>query len=627
MIEVHEKLKPSEEKKWLKYYEEGSYERANNFPTDKTVWDIIENSLLEYYDIPALEYFKKEISRSDFRESVYVWARTFRAMGVDSDEIVPIYGPFFPDICAMTLALNMIGATPYFLKLAITKNALEEETSESKIAVVFDGMWNNVQEVFKDNRFKKIIVATAADSMIHPKKEILQFVNYIEAKKNNSLIPKNNKYIWIDEAKKLANYYTGKVQVDFKPNRNAFITSSSGTSINGVVKGTIATNESALAQLYQASNAGINYNIGKKCLTNLPPTASTSLNCLFFLPIYKGMTVINEPRLSETGFYKQMVEYKPAVALTTGSFWEAYFRKIEADIKKGKYHDMSGADMWIIGGEGTNPEYYDKWAKIMKDCGSKYPLFSGYGASEVFSVASVDKKDCFDKIERDNRLVIGVGIPYPGVDAGIFDENGNELDYNQRGELWLKTKTAMKGYYKKDELTNKTIINDWVKTGDIFDMNENGFLFLWGRKNDKIIGPNGNDIYLFDIANEIRKHKFINDVMVNAMPLGNNKYSLVAHIVLNEQIEEKDRYLYLNIIDKEIEKKFAKEIKIDGYKNHKIQIDSSPTTAKKDRNKLMTELDGYMKVVNDQEIEVFFTKNNENNYELNYKENRKVKQH
>lgn len=626
MIE-NKKLKPSEEKIWLKYYEEKAYEKANSFPTNKTLWDIIENSLLEYYDIPALEYFKKEISRSDFRESVYVWARTFRAMGVDTDEIVPIYGPFFPDICAMTLALNMIGATPYFLKLAISKKALEEETSEAKIAIVFDGMWNNVKDVFQDNRFKKIIVATAADSMIHPKKEIVKFVNYMEAKKNNSLIPKNNKYIWIDEAKKLSNYYTGNVKVDFKPNRNAFITSSSGTSLNGIVKGTIATNESALAQLYQANNAGINYNAGKKCLTNFPPTASTALNCLFFLPIYKGMTVINDPRLNESLFYKQMVEYKPAVALTTGSFWESYFRKVEEDIQKGKYHDMSGADMWIIGGEGTNPEYYEKWAKIMRDCGAKYPLFSGFGASEVFSVASVDKKENFNEVNRETRPVIGVGIPYPGVDVGIFDENGNELDYGHRGELWLKTKTAMKGYYKKDELTSKTIVNDWIKTGDIFDMNENGFLFLWGRKHDKIVLPNGEDLYLFDVANEIRKQKFINDVMVNAMPLGNNQYSLVAHIVLNDQIEEKDRYLFLAKIDSELEKVLPKGIKIDGYKNHKVAIEYSSTTLKKDRNKLMTELDGYVKVINNQEVEVSFSIDKEKNYVLNYNESKKVLQH
>lgn len=610
-------LKPSEEKRWLKYYEEGAYQKANEVPIGKTVWDVIENKLSEFYDIPALEYFKKEISRQEFKDSVYLWARTFRAMGVDTDEIVPIYGPFFPDICAMTCALNMIGATPYFLKLSISEKALREETADAKIAVVYDGMWNNVKDVFKDDKFKKIIIATAADSMLHPKKEIVSFMNYIDAKKNNSVIPKNDKYIWVDEAKKVSNYYTGNVKVDFKDNRSAFITSSSGTTINGIVKGTIATNETAIAQLYQASNAGINYNPGKKCLTNLPPTASTSLNCLFFLPIYRGMTVINEPRLSEAGFYKQMVEYKPAVALTTGSLWESYFRSLEKDLKKGIYHDLSGADMWIIGGEGTNPEYYEKWCELMKKCGAEYPLFSGYGASEVFSVATVDNKNSLKEEQRGNRSVIGVGVPYPGVDVGVFDKNGNELGYNQRGELWIKSNAVMKGYYNKPELTSKTIVDGWVKTGDIFDINDNGVLFLWGRAKDKITLPNGEYLYMFDVANEIRKNGAVADVIVNAMPSGENDYSLVAHIVFNEQIDEENKNSYLTEIDEELVKSMP-NIKIAGYKEHPITIKSSPTTAKKDRNALMKELTGYKKIVDNQEYSLDFEKTGSENYSLCY---------
>lgn len=51
--------KPSEERIWEKYYEKGASDYANNIPQGKTVWDVIEEKLYEYYDIPALEYFKK----------------------------------------------------------------------------------------------------------------------------------------------------------------------------------------------------------------------------------------------------------------------------------------------------------------------------------------------------------------------------------------------------------------------------------------------------------------------------------------------------------------------------------------------------------------------------------------
>ena len=77
---------------------------------------------------------------------------------MEENEIVPIYGTFFPDVFYITCALNLIGATPYFLKLAMTKQDFEIETSESRFAIVFDGMWNNVKMYFLMIDLKKLLL-------------------------------------------------------------------------------------------------------------------------------------------------------------------------------------------------------------------------------------------------------------------------------------------------------------------------------------------------------------------------------------------------------------------------------------------------------------------------------------
>lgn len=617
------------DKPWLKYYESNADEMAKEVAKNKTIWDVIEESLIKYKDITAIEYFKKEISRPDFIDSVYLWARALRGMGVEEDEVVPIYGTFFPDVFSITCALNLIGATPYFLKLAMSKKDFEIETSEFRFAIVFDGMWNNVKDVFSDDRFKKVIIITAADSMLSPKKEIVTFFNYIDGIKNKSLVPRKDKYVWVDTAKKMADYYTGEVKVPFKENRNAFITSSSGTSLKGGVKGVIATNESAIAQLYQANNAGINYFVGDKCLTNFPPTASTSLNCLFLLPIYRGMTLINDPRVSESGFYKQMMENKPNVALTTGSLWEAFFRNIEKEIAKGKNVDLSYAKMWIIGGEGTNPAYFKKWNELMEMCGSKTPLYSGYGMSEVFSVLSVETLNSSNDARKIESPVISVGIPYPGTNVKIVDRLGNELRYGERGELLIKSSTAMKGYYNKPELTSKALSDGWVHTGDIFSVNEDGMLFLWGRADDKVILPNNEEMYLFDIANKIKSDKDVADAFVNAMPLVDGQISLVAHIVFNPEFigNREEKYKEIDNMLKDI---LCDNVVIDGYKEHLITFECSPTTVKKDRKGLMKELDGYIKVFDNEVYTLCFEQSEGNEltrkYELlNTKKLRRIK--
>ncbi len=149
---------PSIDKPWLNFYSPDAYEKAISIPTNKTVWDVIEECLIRDKDVPAIEYFGRKISRERFIELVYEWSKTFKALGIKEEEVIPIYGPFVPDVCAIALALNAIGATAYFLKLAISPEALAEETKEARFAIVFDDMWQNVHMEFEKDRFQKVLI-------------------------------------------------------------------------------------------------------------------------------------------------------------------------------------------------------------------------------------------------------------------------------------------------------------------------------------------------------------------------------------------------------------------------------------------------------------------------------------
>ena len=584
---------PSIDKPWLNYYQSNAEELANDIPLNKTVWDVIEEKLLEYYDIPAIEYFGRVFEKQEFIDLCYTWARTFRAMGVEANEVVPVYGPFVPDICAMVFALNMIGACPYFLKLAISPAALAEETKDSKIAVVYDGMWKNVAHEFSKDRFKNVIVASISDDMPSPKKEIVSFLSTIDSLKNKSAIPKEKKYIWVDKAKEIANYYSGTVKVPFESYRPTFITSSSGTTIGGIVKGTVATNESTLSQLYMGNASDIQYFPGDLCLNHFPPTASTSLNVLFLLPLYKGMRVLIDPRVSEKDFYNQIINLKPNMALTTGSAWEAFFNRVKKEMEQGKKFDFSYAKGWTVGGEGTDVKKFLKWDEIMKAAGAYNLLFSGYGSSELFSAASVETiKARYDF----SKQIMSVGIPYAGINMGIFDENGNELPYNHRGELCIKSKSAMKEYYNKPELTDKTKVNGWIKTGDLGEIDENGFIYIWGRVSDKI---HDKDIYLFDIANKIKEKDYIDDAIVIQMPMENIEDNLVAHIVWSENVINEDKTAYIKELNELMTNYLPQGVVLNTYSVHDGMIPYSPTTLKKDKNKLAEQTEGFIQINND----------------------------
>lgn len=584
---------PSIDKPWLKYYKLGAEQEANSIPEGKTVWDVIEERLHQYEEIPAIEYFGRKISRPEFIDLVYTWARAFKALGVREDEVVPYYGPFFPDIGAMAFALNMIGACPYFLKLAINPKALEEETRDARIAVVYDGMWQNVSGEFSKDRFEKILVATVTDAMPFPKKQIVSLLAKLKTNQGMLKIPRGGKYISLAKAKEYAKQYHGEVRTVFVPNRAAFITSSSGTTVGGVVKGTVATNESTISQLLMGSASDIQYFPGDKCLNHFPPTASTSLNCLFFLALFNGMTVLMDPRVSEKDFYSQIIEHKPNIVLTTGSAWEAFFHRVESEINQGKVLDLSCAKGWTIGGEGTTISNFKKWNEIVIRLGGT-GLFSGYGLSELFSAASVEKIDVRCDL---SRKVLSVGLPYAGITMGVFDKDGTELTYNHRGELRIRSRAAMKEYYRKPELTAKTKVDGWIHTGDLAEIDENGFVYILGRCNDSITLSDGQIVYLFDVVNKIKESDCLDDAMILIMPSTDGQNYLVAHIVWNGQLTSGEKKNCIAEMNRLVTSSFPEEIQIAAYSEHEGMLPYSPTTLKKDRNRLSKQTDGYMQVV------------------------------
>ena len=581
------------DKVWLKHFRPEAEAYALDAPTDRTVWDLIEEKLNEYSDIPAMNYFGTEISRKEFIDLCYTWAKTFKAMGVQEGEIVPVYGPFVPDVCAMTFALNMIGACPYFLKLAISPEALAEECAEAKVAIVYDGMWKNVAGEFTKDKYKKVLVASVDQYMPSPQKQIVSMATKIKAAKEKSQIPNDKKYVWIDDAKKIADYYTGPVKAPFVSGRRAFITSSSGTTVGGVVKGTVATNESAIAQLFMSDATDVQFFPGDKCLDHFPPTAATSLNVLFLLPLYRGMTVYIDPRVSEDDFYNQIINIKPNVSINTGSMWEAFFNRVEREMAAGKKFDFSHAKVWVVGGEGTDVKKMQKWNEIMRKCGNDRGMVSAYGTSELFAATCSEKYDArcpFDK------PIMGVGVPYAGLTVGVFDEEGTELQYNERGNLWIKGRSAMKEYYGKPELTSKVVENGWIKTGDMAEIDEEGFVYIWGRMTDKIVADN-QDIYLFDVANKIKENPDIKDAIVLSLPIKYDPNNLVAHIVWEDKLTDEEKIRILSDIKKSLKEYLPSSVTVSAYSEHDVMLPYSPTTLKKDKNKMAEERKGYIQVI------------------------------
>ncbi len=75
-----------------------------------------------------------------------------------------------------------------------------------------------------------------------------------------------------------------------------------------------------------------------------------------------------------------------------------------------------------------------------------------------------------------------IGMPLPGVEAKVVDEEGKELPPGEVGELVVKGPNVMKGYWNRPEETAKALKENWLFTGDLARMDQDGYFYIVDRK-------------------------------------------------------------------------------------------------------------------------------------------------
>ncbi len=173
------------------------------------------------------------------------------------------------------------------------------------------------------------------------------------------------------------------------------------------------------------------------------------------------------------------------------------------DYRYSEKYDFSSLRYACFGG-GKMP------VEKLKQLIEKYPsvgFVQTYGQTECSPrVTALLPKDAL-------RKVGSVGKPIPYVNVQIFDENDNLLPHKEVGEIVVKGKNIMKGYYKQPEITRETIRSDWIHTGDLGYFDDEGYLYLTGRIKNIIISG-GINIYPEESEQILLQHECVEDVCV-----------------------------------------------------------------------------------------------------------------
>ncbi len=138
-------------------------------------------------------------------------------------------------------------------------------------------------------------------------------------------------------------------------------------------------------------------------------------------------------------------------------------------------------------------------------------VLEGWGMTETSTAATISSPDDF-KIGT-------IGKPFPGCEVKIAED----------GEILVKGPNVFQGYYKNEEATRETIVDGWLHTGDIGEVDSDGFIKITGRKKDIIITAGGKNITPANLEAEIKQHPLVSQCVV----VGDRRPYLVALVTLD----------------------------------------------------------------------------------------------
>ncbi len=172
-------------------------------------------------------------------------------------------------------------------------------------------------------------------------------------------------------------------------------------------------------------------------------------------------------------------------------------------LKEFEKYDLSsllGADVF---GAPSDPNMLKRFGKYCPHA----PLFNGWGMTETSAPNTVSEPN---KVET-------VGRSAPWCEIKIFDNNDNELPVGEIGEVVIKGWPVMVGYYKEPEMTRETIRDGWLHTGDLGCLDQQGNLYIKGRKKDMII-VGGLNVYSPEVEHIIQENPKVQEVAVIGVP-------------------------------------------------------------------------------------------------------------
>ena len=515
-----------DQRPWLKNFPGGV---PANIDPDKyaTVVELIENAFEKHQNRVAFSCMGKSLTYRQLQNKSAQFGAYLQSRGIEPGDKIALMMPNLLQypvalIGALRAGIVVVNTNPLY-----TPREMKHQFTDAgvKAIVIAENFAHNLEKVLGDTEIKTIITTSIGELLGFVKKNVVNFV----VRRIRKGVPKFNIPNAVSFSDALSQGSKFKLNShEGKPEDVIFLQYTGGTT--GVSKGAMLTNRNMIANTLQIKShltTKIDEGTGKAlCPLPLYHIFALTVNCFALMDHGGENVLITNPRdLSSVISTMKTKQVDVMVSLNT-------LCNALNNHKDFAALDFSNMKITVCGGMAVQRVVAEKWEDI-----TGCTLTEGYGLTEASPVVSSNPMDGTGRLGT-------VGLPLPSTDVRIVDEMGNILGPGQPGEIQVKGPQVMKGYYNRPDETAKVFSGEWLKTGDIGQFDDDGFLSIVDRMKDMIL-VSGFNVYPNEIEDVVAAHPKVLEVAAIGIP--NKKSTEVVKVFVvkkDKSLTEKELIQY-----------------------------------------------------------------------------------
>lgn len=388
--------------------------------------------------------------------------------------------------------------------------------SQAKVLVIIDMFADRLPEVLPKTKIQTVVTVKVSEYFPTLSGGLIRFVQKVVHKSIPKITVKHTKF---NQTLSQGHSHTKRSQVhdyakEIKAESIATLQYTGGTT--GVSKGAMLTHKNLVVNTLQMMQMVDKFLLAGKetIITALPlyHIFAFTVNLLGLYHMGGHNILIPNPR-PPSNMKKAFENYKITWVSGVNTLYNALLKEPWFLENPPKHLSAS-----VAGGMSLHQSVADDWQKVTNS-----PLVEGFGLTESSPVLTFNPLGGIAKPGS-------IGIPMPSTDIRIVDENGKEVKVGESGELIAQGPQIMLGYWNNEKETANTLRNGWLYTGDVAQMDDDGYFKIVDRKKDMIL-VSGFNVYPNEIEEEIAKLSSVKEVGVIGLPDENTGERVCAYIV------------------------------------------------------------------------------------------------